>query len=101
MNNIVRIASVLSITALFGCSGTDNSSPVEASGGANPGVGGGMASTGGTPSVTGGSGNTIGGTSGAATGVLPSATGGSSASTTGTSPTGWLRTEGNKILLPN
>ncbi len=66
-----------------------------ASGGTNSPATGGAHATGGRNS-----GGTVG-TGGAATGGLPSNTGGTSAGTAGMSSTGWLYTNGNKILLPN
>ena len=112
LNIILPVTPAL--LCLFGCSGSP-SSTTSIGGGANAVGGststsmGGSSVTGGTNSVTGGS-PAAGGTG--ATGGTRAATGGNQATggvkatggtTTGggTSVTGWLHTEGNKILLPS
>ncbi len=88
-------------------SGGSTTSGSVATGGNASGTGGKANGTGGTPNGTGGKASVTGGVPNAtggvanATGGVPNATGGTSTSAAGSSATGWLRTEGNKILLPN
>lgn len=81
---------------------TSTAAGAPATGGSNA-TGGTLSPATGGALATGGRGNS-GGTltvGGSATGGLPSNTGGTSVGTAGTSSTGWLSTNGNKILLPN
>jgi len=104
MSNTHGFGFALVLLGAAACSGSPTSNGQAGIGGdvgtggtpTNDGTTGGASSAGGN----GGSGGALG-SGGASTGGLANGTGGSSAGIAGSTSTGWLHTDGNKILLPN